>query len=48
VQPQKKLRLRTRVVRKLRRGADVIAPKGTVMRRPITALSVKLKRLLKD
>lgn len=47
VQPQKKLRLRTRVVRKLRRGADIVAPKGTAIRKPITAASVFAKRFIR-
>ena len=46
VQPQK-LRLRTRVVRKLRRGADIVAPKGTAIRKPITAASVFAKRFIR-
>ncbi len=41
------LRLRTRVVRKLRRGADVIAPMGTLRRKPVTAASRFAKRFVK-
>ena len=42
-----KLRLRTRVVRKLRRGADVIAPMGTIRRKPITQASRLAKKLIR-
>lgn len=43
---QEQLRLRTRVVRKLRRTADKVAPKGTLRRKPLTALSRTAKRII--
>ena len=42
----KKLRIRTRVVRKLRRVADRVAPKGTPQRKPLTFLSQIIKKTL--
>lgn len=41
------LRFRTRVVRKLRRGADMIAPMGTWRRRPVTFASRIAKKLIR-
>lgn len=40
------VRLRTRIVRKMRRAADRVAPKGTAIRKPITATSRYIKRYL--
>lgn len=45
-QPQG-VRLRTRVVRKLRRGADMVAPMGTIRRRPITYASKLVKKFIR-
>lgn len=42
-----RMRLRPRVVRKLRRTADKIAPMGTLRRRPITLTSRVVKRVLR-
>ena len=41
------LRLRTRIVRKLRRGADVVAPMGTLRRKPITYASKLAKKFIR-
>ncbi len=41
------LRLRTRIVRKLRRGVDVVAPMGTLRRKPITYASKLAKKFIR-
>ena len=46
-QPVQKVRLSSRVVRKLRRGADHVAPKGTPLRRPLTMTSRAIKRIVR-
>lgn len=42
-----KVRLTSRMVRKMRRGADRVAPKGTPMRRPLTVTSRAIKKVVR-
>lgn len=41
------VRFRTRVVRKMRHAADRVAPKGTVLRRPLTLTSQTIRKIVK-
>ncbi|MNY44417.1 hypothetical protein D3C86_1794450 [compost metagenome] len=42
-----KIRIRSRVVRKLRRTADRVAPSGTILRKPLTLASQAIRKIVR-